>query len=727
MARKTKKKDVLGFQNNFTSISEIENLYEKEKLYHLIAELSRDFIYIIDSDMRVKYVNSFGARHLGQTPQQVAGKSLFSIFPKEVAKVRKQSIMKVFKSGQHYFVENSMLIGGKHLWLDTDLIPIKDGSGKVIYVLGISRDFTDRKNMEDEIRRTADEWKITFDSIKDHITVYDAGYRILRTNSAYSKWIGKSSEELIGRVCYQVIHDKKKRCKDCIVRDAFAGKKAVVEDEYWPERDVYLEVTAIPVLDEKKNVKSVIRITKDITERKKAEEAIKQERDLLSKINETTSALITLIDSDGKFIHMNKAGLEVTGHSLEKIKGKYIWETVHDPKTTNTVKKFVMNLISGKLPATVTYDNNFVRDDGVEKTVIWTSNVLRDSGGKIKYIIGTGIDVSERRQAEETIQQERDLLSTIIETTSAVVVLLDPEGRIIHMNKAGLETTGNSLELIKGNHAWNLLYDKKEIPKIRKLFKSVTQGAFPFTYEYKFVRDDGKEKTIIWTTTVLKNKDGSIKYIIATGIDVTEKRFAEEEIKQSYEKLKQIINSSIFAMAKIVEIKDLYTAGHHKNVSNLVYAICREMGFSEEKADAMKMSGILHDIGKIYIPAEILSKPGKLTDIEYNIVKAHPKVGYDILSMIELPYPVCDVVLQHHERLDGSGYPSGLSGEQILPESRILAVADVVDAMVFHRPYRPGWGVEKALEEIENNKGKIYDKRAVDACVKIFREKKFSF
>jgi HD-GYP domain-containing protein (c-di-GMP phosphodiesterase class II) len=150
------------------------------------------------------------------------------------------------------------------------------------------------------------------------------------------------------------------------------------------------------------------------------------------------------------------------------------------------------------------------------------------------------------------------------------------------------------------------------------------------------------------------------------------------------------------------------------------------MNLTQDQQDGLRLAGIVHDIGKISIPSEILSKPGKLTEIEYRLIKIHPESGYDILKDIEFTYPVAEIVLQHHERINGSGYPKGLKGAEILLEARVLAVADVVEAMASHRPYRPALGIEKALEEISQNRGVIYDPEAVDACLKLFREKGYT-
>jgi putative nucleotidyltransferase with HDIG domain len=209
--------------------------------------------------------------------------------------------------------------------------------------------------------------------------------------------------------------------------------------------------------------------------------------------------------------------------------------------------------------------------------------------------------------------------------------------------------------------------------------------------------------------------------------DITERKKAEENLKKSLSKLQETIESTVEAVARIVEIRDPYTAGHQRRVADLAFAIAKEMGLPEKQANGIKMAALVHDVGKLYIPAEILVKPTTLTEIEFGMVKTHPRVCYEILKTVKFPWPVADIILQHHERCDGSGYLQGLKKEKILLEARILAVADVVEAMSSHRPYRPARGLDKTLAEITKNKGMLYDPDVVGACLRVFQEKGFAF
>jgi len=200
---------------------------------------------------------------------------------------------------------------------------------------------------------------------------------------------------------------------------------------------------------------------------------------------------------------------------------------------------------------------------------------------------------------------------------------------------------------------------------------------------------------------------------------------SKEELKSTLTRLRKALGAIIEALAAVVEAKDPYTAGHQHRVADLARAIATEMALSTDEKEGIRLAASIHDIGKIRVPSEILNRPGKIMDAEMDIIKCHPEAGYDVLKNIDFPWPVAQIVLQHHERVDGSGYPRGLKDEEILIEARVIAVADVVDAMSSHRPYRPALGIDSALEEIEQGSGTRYDPKVVAACINLFKEKGF--
>ena len=209
--------------------------------------------------------------------------------------------------------------------------------------------------------------------------------------------------------------------------------------------------------------------------------------------------------------------------------------------------------------------------------------------------------------------------------------------------------------------------------------------------------------------------------------EIENRKQIQLELEQSFENLKKVMDATIQAIGLTVEKRDPYTSGHQMRVAKLTRAIAETIGLSEDQIEGVYVAASIHDIGKISLPAEILSKPIKLTEIEISLIQAHAQAGYDILKGIDFPWPIADIILQHHERMDGSGYPLGLAGDRITIEARIIGVADVVETMSSHRPYRPSMGIDKALEEITRHSGTLYDADVVTACLKIFNEQSFEF
>ncbi len=266
-----------------------------------------------------------------------------------------------------------------------------------------------------------------------------------------------------------------------------------------------------------------------------------------------------------------------------------------------------------------------------------------------------------------------------------------------------------------------------QIDEMAVVWAAFLAGERTASYEDAGVSLDGRRLQVLETVTLAPGSEDTWERIYLDDVDITPLKDAQTRLEESLARLQTMTEEVIRAIGAIVEVRDPYTAGHERRVSELVTAIAKQMGFDEESVSGMAVGALLHDVGKISVPAEILSKPGRLNDREFDLVKSHPQVTHDLLSGIEFPWPVAEMALQHHERMDGSGYPLGLAGDEIAMEARILAVSDVVEAMASHRPYRPALGVDAALEEIGDQRGTLYDPSVVDACVRIFREQGFSF
>jgi putative nucleotidyltransferase with HDIG domain/PAS domain S-box-containing protein len=324
------------------------------------------------------------------------------------------------------------------------------------------------------------------------------------------------------------------------------------------------------------------------------------------------------------------------------------------------------------------------------------------------------------------------MVDRIMKTSPSGIMVVDRNGGIIFANQRAQEILGLILDQPSGfmysSPEWQITeFDGNPVPHNEMPFMQVISSGSPvYSVRHKYTSPgNGFCMYLAISGAPILDESGNVRDVVITMTDITRHREAEEKVIETVNKLRRGIEDTIRAMAMIVEKRDPYTSGHQESVAKLAIAIAMDMQLSEEQISGIRMAGMIHDVGKINVPAEILSKPTKLSSIEFSLIKSHAEVGFEILKTIEFPYPVAEIAHQHHERIDGSGYPKNLKGEEILIEARILAVADVVEAMASHRPYRAGLGIDAALAEVEKNRGILYDYAVTDACLRLFREKGF--
>ena len=472
--------------------------------------------------------------------------------------------------------------------------------------------------------------------------------------------------------------------------------------------------------------KAILGIVTDITEQKRAEEAIKNSEERFKMIFEYAPDAYYLNDMKGSFIDGNKAAEKVTGYKREELIGSSflklrLLSLDQIPRAAALLAKNAMGRPTGP--------DEFVlkRKDGAKVSVEISTYPVKIKGKTL--VLGIARDITERKHAEEALQESEEKFRSMSDSAQDAILMMDHQGNISYWNKAAEKILGYSAQETLGQELHTFLAPKHyqaAFTEAFSQFKKIGQGpAVGKMLELKTLRKDGTEIPIELSisATKLKGQWNAIGMLR----DITERKRVENDLKQSSLRLGQALGSIINVVGATVELKDPYTAGHQKRVADLARSIATEMALSKDQIEGIRIAGIIHDIGKISVPAEILSKPGKLNENEFYLIKNHAQVGYEILKDIEFQWPIAQIVYQHHERMDGSGYPRGLKGEDIILEARILAVADAVEAMASHRPYRPALGIDKALEEISQKKGILYDPDVVDVCLKLFSENKFKF
>ena len=336
-----------------------------------------------------------------------------------------------------------------------------------------------------------------------------------------------------------------------------------------------------------------------------------------------------------------------------------------------------------------------------------------------------------RNEMDVTLKEKENWAFTALRSISEGVIATDKNGSITFMNPVAEAQTDVMFTEAMGKALKNMISfkDEKEIVvnDTDSSTKRTDEASVTLSKKAILVNKTGQEIPVYYGSSSVRNGKGDVIGDILVIRDIVEEMTAKDNIDKRMKELRKVMEGTIEAVSLVVETRDSYTARHQKRMARLACAIGEEMGLSEARKNSILVAGALHDIGKIYLPTEILNKPGQLTRSEYSSIMNHPQVGYDILKEIEFPWPIAQMVLQHHERMDGSGYPLGLEGDEILMEARILAVADVVEAMASERPYRQALGIEKALTEISVENTLAFDDEVVAACLKLFKEKGFTF
>ena len=505
----------------------------------------------------------------------------------------------------------------------------------------------------------------------------------------------------------------------------------------WPDGTrVFLSINAAPLFDVGGRADGMVATLEDITDRKLAEEAL-QERD--SRFQKLSSHVPGMI-----YQFMKKPdGTYCLPFTTEAIKDIFDCSPEDVREDISPITRVIYPGDRDKFMGSIEFSAESMTEWQCEYRVQipgrptrWMfghSTPEKLSDGSIIWH-GFNTDITDRRQTEEALRESEERYCRIADNIADVVWVSDLNLNITYVSPSVERMVGESVDA----HVKRAIEEKltpDSLNQISLLFveelgKEEDPGSDKDRtrlIEVEHYRADGTTLWVAMNISFVRDENGNAVGFQGVTRDITERKQAEEELRQSFVRIRKALGATVQAMAFTVETRDPYTAGHQHRVADLARSIDTEMNLTSDRIDGIRTAAVIHDLGKISVPAEILSKPTKLTDIEFSLIKTHPQSGYDILKDIDFPWPVARMVLEHHERMDGSGYPNGLTGDKLLIESRILTVADVVEAMASHRPYRPSVGLDAALEEITRNKGVLYDADAVEACLRLFHERHYQF
>lgn len=460
-------------------------------------------------------------------------------------------------------------------------------------------------------------------------------------------------------------------------------------------------------------------VMRDITERKRNETALIASRRRTLALLDSLPDAAWMMDHGDRYIAANQAMANDLGVNIKDIIGK----TIHDIFPPQKAEEFSGNiqqvLASGKPTTTETCLDT---TQGQRWYEIIVRPIPEESDGEVGTV-GIAHDITDRKLIEQERQHRSDELKSLLENIPDPISRYDRDTRCIYTNHAALEIAKRQGTTVLDKP----LHDKSYPANVVRLFEDNIAAVFATGQQRRFEMTLPAGTSLEILLQPEYDAAARITSVLCIGHDLTAYRHLDEERLQHERQLREMLVETIHAMALTVEKRDPYTAGHQGRTASLAVAIGQELGLTAQQIEGLRLGGMIHDIGKIYIPAEILNRPGRISEPEMALIRTHPEVGYDIVKDIHFIWPVKEIVLQHHERINGTGYPHGLKGDEIALEARVVAVADVVEAISSHRPYRPALGIERGLDEIRTGRGTRYDSLVTDACLKLFAENRFSF
>ncbi len=693
-------------------------------------------------------------------------------------------------------------------------------------VLEKQRLVIEKRRVEEALRRSKKEWESTFDAMSDWVSLVDLEARILRTNRVGEELVGMPLAEMIGQTCCKLVHGADEPIPGCPLQKMLHTHQRETAELQMPDGNRWLTITVDPVMDEEGNLFRAVHVVRDITERKRAEEALQRSERQLAIRNRISDIFLTTPDEEmyGEALQVvleimeSKYGIfgyiDEDGALVCPSMAKGVWEQCQIPDKDIVFPRETWGGIWGYALAekkTLYSNQSFPVPEGhipihraLDVPIVHRGQVIGNLlvGNKATDYSKEDCELLEaianhiapilharlqrdreergRQRAEKEIRRHLERIEALREIDRAIAstlnlpevldIILEELERVIPYDTAGIFLFSDGVARLTAGRGFPDMERALQVAfpvKEDALTRELLQEKHPLVLadaqaDERFLSRGGTEYARSWIGVPLIAKGGTVGLLtidhrepgvydkgrvemaqafasqVAIAIEnarlyqeaqqeLAQREQAEEGLRQSLERLQRALEGTVNVLVSTIEMKDPYTAGHQRRVTQLACAVAQEMGLPEERIEGLRVAGLIHDLGKINVPAEILSKPGALSDLEYGLIRAHPQIGYDILKTTDFPWPVAEIVLQHHERLDGSGYPQGLAGEEIRLEARILAVADVVEAMASFRPYRPAHGIDKALEEISQNRGVLYDPEVVDVCLRLFTEKGFKF
>jgi len=571
-----------------------------------------------------------------------------------------------------------------------------------------------QRQSEETLRRSEEKYRLVVENVDQTILIVQDGI-IQFVNQGGALLTGYDLAALTGSDYTEYIHPEDRQLVLENYRKRLRGESLT---QKYPFRiltragDIkWVEIHAVAISWEGRT--ATLNFLSDITARRHADMILRQREERFRTILEEIEDGYQEVDLQGNYTFVNQSFCRIFGYDEDEMIGKNFRLFAADEDIAAGIYKIYHQMFQTGDPIKQA-EWDIITKDGARRTLEFFASLLRDEEGRRIGFRGIVRDVTDRRLAEE---QYRSIANS---SQTGFYILQD--GKICFANPHIPNYSGYLEAVLYGVEIINFVHPEDR-EMVRNNASEMLRGNRTAPYEYRIVDKNGRIKWLMETVTSITYRGKQA--VLGNTMEITDKKEAEAVLTETLSRLHRATASIIDVIVMAVESRDPYTAGHQKRVARLARAIAMEMGLPMEVCEGILMAGSIHDLGKISIPSEILSMPRRLTDMEYNLIKTHAEKSYQILKEVEFAWPIAEIVYQHHERLDGSGYPRGLKGDEICLEARILAVADTVEAMGTHRPYRPSMGIAAALTVIEEQRGRLYDTQVADVCLRLFREKNF--
>ncbi len=671
-----------------------------------------------------------------------------------------KSIDSLIKNGEKLNIDHRIIHpDGEIRWVNkqTEITYDVDGNPETIH--GIILDITDRKLAELALVQSEEKYRSVVEDSPGLISRFTPDGTITFVNQASCSFFGKKYHELIGMNITSTMPEENRENVISTIASLSPESPIRISENENIRHDGeihWIRWTDRALFDNEGQIINIQAFGEDITESKQANQKLHRSEENLRAVLDASQDIIHLVDINGIILDSNKAFAKITGIELEDIIGTSVFD--YGPPKSQTKRKAAIEQV-------------FRTGELLELETKGIDNRIYDTYLQPVFIIDEGVkavsiyarDITERVRAEQLLNAlnqavvamgatltQQEIFNAVAEELKQINIscmlfpLDETQSKLITKYMSYESSLLSAVEKLMGIKFQDFSFPIEAVDLFQEVVREkntlitdnpeqALQQTFPKINKKIFAQ-------IIKTLRIQRNifaplivEDQVIGLFSVQSDNLTQEdtpiitAFADQ-LSSAWNKigllqnLRKTVEGTIHTIAATVEARDPYTAGHQQRVADLATAIAKEMKLTDEQIEGVKMAGLIHDLGKIQVPAEILSKPGKLTELEFGLVKIHPQVGFDLLKEIEFPWPIAQMVRQHHEKMDGSGYPQGLKGDEILLEARILAVADIVEAMSSHRPYRPALGIEKALTQIKKDKGTLLDPDVVDACLKVFED-----